>query len=296
MSIVSPCMTSSTNIFVAIAAACFAYMCLIIPATTKMSKYPHLLIYATILLYCGIFPIMTIYSGSVNTTISGDNGFITLKLLSVIFFILILLYFSVHTSSQSITFKGYNVMSIVLSSLLIINIFEAVVDQGSRSNMSNYEGKLNIVNTVTGLLLIISLIRMNPAMSIKSTSTNLSLVSSLTTKFIIAYTLWNLLFRIDLVENSSILIFTSVSLVVPLMCHLLHKGDWLQTRALTLLLVMLLTFGVGYGQYSIFPAYNKLGYDKSADMSDLPTQMFSDDIFKGLVASSAFIITLYSCK
>jgi hypothetical protein len=289
-------MTSTTNIFIAIAAACFAYMCLIIPATTKLIKHPHLLIYATIILYCLVFPIMTIYSGSINTNISGDNNFILVKFLSVIFFLLVLLYFSVHTHAQNITIRGYNLMSLVFIGLLAVNILEAVVDQGLRSDITTYDGKLNTVNTVTGVLLVISLLYMFPVMSIKSTTTRLSLVSGLTMKFILAYTLWNLLFRIQLVENSSILLFLLVSLVVPIICHLTGKGDWLHTRGLTLLLVMILSFGIGYGQASIFPAYNKLGYSKSADMADVSTQLFSNDIFRGLVAGFALFFTLYSFR
>ncbi len=289
-----PCMTSASHLYIALASSCFAYLLLILPATTKLHKYPYLLIYAIFFLYCILFPIITIYTGAINTNISGENTFILIKFLSVIAFLLILLYFSVHSYAQTAMFKGYHIMSVVFVVLLSANIFEAVIDQGIESNLSTYDGKINIVGTVIGLLLIASLFYSFPKMSIKSTN-KLQLVSNLTFKFIVAYTLWNLLFRIQLVENSSILLFTCVSLIVPIICHVTKTGDWLETRGLTLLLVMLLTMGIGTGQANIFPGYNTSGY-RISENKDIATQIFSNDIVKGILTSIAFISVLYSFR
>ncbi len=289
-----PCMTSASHLYIALASSCFAYLLLILPATTKLNKYPYLLIYCTFFIYCVIFPIVTIYSGAINTSISGSNTFILIKFLSVIAFLLIFLYFAVHSYAQHLVFKGYHVMSVVFVLLLSANIFEAVVDQGTESNLDTYDGKINTTGTVIGLLLIASLFYSFPKMSIKSTD-KLQLVSNISLKFIIAYTLWNLLFRIQLVENSSILLFACVSLIVPIICHVTKTGDWLETRGLTLLLVMLLTMGIGTGQANIFPGYNTSGY-RISENKDIATQIFSNDVVKGILTSIAFVSVLYSFR
>jgi len=288
-------MTSASHLYIALASSCFAYLLLILPATTKLNKYPYLLIYSTMFLYCVVFPIITIYTGAINTNISGENTFILIKFLSVIAFLLIYLYFAVHSYAQHVVFKGYHIMSLVFVFALGMNIFEAVVDQGIESNLTTYDGKINTAGTVIGILLIGSLLYSFPKMSVKSTETKLQLVCGLTLKFIIAYTLWNLLFRIQLVENSSILMFTCVSLIVPIICHVTKTGDWLQTRGLTLLLAMLLTMGIGTGQATIFPGYNTSGY-RSDENKDIATQIFSNDNVKGILTGLAFIAVLYSFR
>jgi glucose-6-phosphate-specific signal transduction histidine kinase len=78
--------------------------------------------------------------------------------------------------------------------------------------------------------------------------------SKLSWMFIIAYTFWNFGFRIQLSENTSIIPFTIVSLILPVIAKI-YGYDWLQIRSITLLFVMIITFGINSG--NILPMYNK---------------------------------------
>ncbi len=293
---VQPQISTSTHIFISIAAACFAYLFLIYPSTKILNGNKYSLIVGTILIYSIIIPIIMLYNGSIETNISGQNLFVSLKFISVAVFVIIMTLFLIKNTNGNLDYY----MSIILTGILCINILEAVVEQfyTSINNDQNIpiENNINVAGSVIGIILIIVLLYKHNKMSVSRDNSQLKLVSNISIMFAVAYTFWNLLFRIQLIPNTSVFIFFIVSLLLPLFCMITNTGDWLQIRALTLLLVMILTFGIGKNNYSIMPMYNKQGYNQELDDNDPISIFIKNENFKIFLIVMAFITSILSFK
>ena len=308
--------TTATHIFISIAAVCFAYLLLIIPMTKKLlpdtefmylnklvskKMLPYVLIILALFIYCIVIPSIMINTGSIYTNISNQDNFVLLKFISVIVTIFVIYYFLIAYSSKLNSdrpkiFGRYDSMSVIITILLICNIAEAVISQWSKSSSDTFDGQINLANAFLGLLLIMSLVYHHRSMSIWSRVGSLELISGITASFAIAYTFWNLLFRIQLLENTSILMFLTVSLLLPLYCMYAEIGDWLQIRSITLLFTMILMFGIGLGQSNLMPWYNDTGYDKVVDDKDIITQIFSNESLKIVLVVLGFIFAVISLR
>ncbi len=126
-------------------------------------------------------------------------------------------------------------------------------------------------------------------MSSKINNGLLQLVCNFDILWILAYTFWNLGFRIQLIENTSILLFFVVSLLLPLVVHIMGIADWMQIRALTLLFLIIINMGIAYGSGSILPIYNKVGYNKTQDENDPITLLFRNQPMKIFLIVATFL-------
>jgi len=295
----TPEITIMTHIFIAIASMCFVWMLFVSPAMSLVNHsngiVKYIPIITVLLIFCVILPIIMFANGSYKNSISDDDNFIILKMVSVIGFILIMHGFLFWKSIKGPV--NQTIMTWVLTLLLVANIAEAVYTQYVNKDKPEFDGisevpKANLINPIIGIILIVALfvkLYKGHKFNILEKNGQLRLVSSLGPLFIISYTLWNLLFRIQLVENTSTFIFMCVSLLLPIITEFTGTGDWLQVRAYTLLFVMIMTFGVGYNQSSIMPFYNKLGYQPEEDAENPLTVVQKNKHVKMILLVLGFI-------
>ena len=292
-------LTNAEIIFNSISSMCTAFILLIIPSTTiiSLNRKPSLVgIYITLALWCIIIPCIMLATKATNGSISGENTFVTLKLISVIVFLLASQFFiSVKYSKGS---EKWNlVRTVVLLSLFAFNILEACYTQFKNYRLENRD-PVDLVNVFIGiglvLILLLNFIRGSRVLVSSGENNKLTLVSNLGIWFIICYTLWNLLFRIQLIQNTSTVIFFAVSLLLPLILHFNGNGDWLQTRGFTLLFLMIVTFGITPGDGRIFPKYNKDGYEQVIDDENIFTKLQKQEWFKYTLLILGFISMIFA--
>lgn len=309
--------TPATHIFVALAVLCFAYLFLVMPMTKKIFPspvmikiaeklkirkdiVPYLLIILCLIVYCIVIPAIMAHYGAFSLSVSNVDDFLLVKTLSVIVTIFVIYYYMFRYGRQLDSERpklfGYDTMTLIVTLLLILNIFEAVVEQWTHSDTKSFNGRINMANAFAGFVLIIGLLYQRRHMSINSGVTTFKLESNLSMFFVLAYTFWNFLFRIQLVNNTSVLLFLFVSLLLPLYMAATKTGDWLQVRALTLLLLIILNFGLGPGQINILPWYNDTGYNIETDQQDPIVQLFSNDWMKILLVVLAFLFGIAAFK
>lgn len=191
-----------------------------------------------------------------DVSLSGEDSFVVVKFLSVALFNLVMDLYPRKIKYQRL---GSNILSLMFG----INILEATITQAMNISKSRsiLDNTIDLSNSLIGLRLIKYVYNNNNI----EFETN-RIYSNYSNRFIICYTLWNLLFRIQLIQNSSTLIFLLVSLVTPLYYSLTKKGDWLQIRGYTLLFLMIITFGLTH-DFKLLPMYNKKGYNPEWDNS-----------------------------
>lgn len=248
----------------------------------------------TVLFFCIIIPIVMIYYKSYDNSIKG-NDFILVKLVSVVIAILVAQGFIWSNNKYK---TGDKTLSIVLIVLLMANIIEAVATQLS-SQDSSEEPLIDTLNPITGILLCVILIIQAIAILknynnlTMGTQDNLILKSNLGLFFILGYTFWNLLFRIQLLENTFVFAFFCVSLLTPIIAQYTKTGDWLQIRAFSLLFVIIIAYGFN-DEVSIFPMYNKMGYDQKEDSENILTKIQKNKDLKLCLFALGMIFTLFS--
>lgn len=293
--------TTSTHIYVSIAAACFAWILLCVPATTllKNKGYSAALICFTLFIYCIVFPSIVISNETYKSAIYGEEIFRLAKLLSVVIAVLI---------TQSCLFYTYYYKKNETSSLLtacvyfvfIVNIIEACVTSFKNYyyNKPEIDGVTEIEGAdlylcIMGIIMAIGLFinyYKGGKIGVDSGGSKLKLICNFSWLFIIAYTIWNLAFKIQLIEHPLVLTFFVVSLLLPIFTHYFGIGDWVQIRALSLLFVIYMEIGLTKGQGSIFPNYNSEG--NIPDKDDNITKFFSNKEFKTLLIGVGMIVTI----
>jgi hypothetical protein len=293
--------TLAFHIFGSLAYTCLAWVLFAKPLMSDGPNKSLMYMVASVIIWCIIFPIIMIASGATSNSISGETSFVNIKVISVSVFMIVL---------QSFIFawcKGYKYpkqMTIVLILLFSINIAEAVYTQYENykeppiEQDNNTDKTLNIVNAGVGLvqliILFIWLYKNSSIMKVKQARGNIEYSSGLDTWFIIAYTFWNLLFRIQLLSNSSTLLFFCVSLLLPLVVHLTKKGDWLQIRGVGLVALLVFTFGLSNNNGNILPLYNKQGYEEKSDEDLIITKIQKNETFRYTLLILGIITTLIS--
>lgn len=121
----------------------------------------------------------------------------------------------------------------VMWGLLIINILEATITDSLTIHLANY------LNVLAGLLLILTLDPLTK-ICIKKKEFNDLLWPSLSFKWIIGYSIWNITFvYLNFPETT----FRHVVLLaIPLIIAYYFKGAWIQTRAFTLAIYFMFAF------------------------------------------------------
>ena len=298
--------TTATHIYFAIASACAAWTLFAVPAMTLVSSgsghnfWQFKLILLTLFVYCIIGPIIMIVNESYKLDIYGEDNFRLAKLLSVVFGIILiqccLCYTYLHPSKWAIS-----VMTCVTYLLFIVNITEACVLSFMNINKPEFDGisevpQMNLLLGIVAIIIILSLcinFYKGSKIGMDVSGDKLKLQCNFSLWLILAYTFWNLAFKIQEIESPLVLLFFVVSLLLPVITHYLNIGDWLQIRGLTLLFVIFVEIGLAYGDFSIFPAYNKLGYNQEQTRDSPITKFISSYEFKIFLIVMAMLTSCY---
>ena len=277
--------TDMFHIYFSLASACFAWLLFVKPLTTVGPGKNLYFMLAALIGWCFIVPLVMIFSDSVNNSISGEDSFVIVKLLSLVVAIIVIQGFIAKFYYTKTTFGGnFKIMTIVINVILMVNIAEACYTQ-FKNYTTNTDQKTvyNIINPIIGIGLIVSLIInvvKGPGMRVVTSGSNINLFSDLKPWFILAYSFWNVLFRVHLLPNTSTVLFLVVSIILPIVADFAKWGDWLQVRAITLLFIMVVTFGLTNGEGSIVPIYNSEGYNKVIDDENTFSKIQRNDAFK----------------
>lgn len=289
--------TSMFHIYISIASACLAWILFIKPLTTIGPKKSLYYMFSGILVWCIIFPIIMIASKSAYNSISDEDTFVIVKILSLVVAIIIIQGF---IAGSYYGYKNNKLMTIVINIILMLNIAEACYTQ--LYNYINYDNDhelYNIINPIIGIclipILIVNIIK-GSGMSVVKHNMSINLYSDIKPWFIIAYSLWNTLFRIHLLPNTSTIIFFIVSIVMPIIIDFTKLGDWLQVRAITLLFIMIITFGLTPNEGNFIPIYNIQGYIKDIDDNNIFSEIQRNNIFKYIILILACISLIMSMR
>ena len=286
--------TDTNHLYITIASMCTIWMLMCYPLIYKINNswIPFLLAF---LFWIVAIPITMFATKSYKASLNDDEElFVIAKILSVVLFVVVLhLIFMVSMNLKTFGLQRLNMkaVNIVLYLILAANILEAVITQ--ISNYSEGKNPIDLANGILGLLLVIWLgtdaYLKKSGMNILTNGSSQKLFCNFSLSFIMAYTFWNLLFRSELFKNSSVLLFFGLSLLLPIITHVTGVGDWLQVRAYTLLALMILTWGIGKGEFRIFPQYNEDGYNPEDDEKSMWTIILSQDWYKYTTISLGYI-------
>lgn len=297
--------TTTTHFFIAIAAACFAWCLFILPAMTLIPSFKQFdtaLIIFTLTIFCVIIPSIMLSNESYKLNIYGEDAFRLAKLLSVVGAIIIIQGCLIYNYKNPTSTYGPKVMTIITYLFFIVNILEACALSFINKDKPDFDKvtefpEMNLLLGIIAILmvlylfykLIMSFVSGSPGIGLNASDGLLKLQCNFSIFLILAYTFWNLGFKIQEIESPLVLLFLVVSLVLPLVVHIFGLGDWLQVRALSLLFVMIVELGLGKGSDSIFPSYNKTGYDEKETQESPISQFFSKREFKIFLVVMSFM-------
>lgn len=286
--------TTTTHIFFSIACACFAWCLMVKPAMrllTNSKKFTDfLLIIFTLIIYCLIIPGIMMADKAYDLNIYGENEFRLMKFLSVVGAILIIQVGLCYVYMKDGKGWSVNILTVITYILFIINILEASSVSFKNKDKPDFDGTtelpemnliLGIASVIMVVLLLINVFRGDKVgMSLQGLQSNeLRLQCGFSWFMILAYTFWNFGFKIQEIESPLVLMFLVVSLILPVAAKFFKVGDWLQVRGLTLLFAIIVELGFSKDS-SIFPLYNKTGYDEQKTKDSPISKVFANRDFK----------------
>lgn len=246
-------LTSGFHIFLAIAFTCFMWVCVVRPYTSLLSvkslKYLPIIM---ILIIATVLTSVVLHEELYKKWLPDKSDFAIVKIVTLLIGVIgreIFLYHHSSSGSSNYTFFTYFVMF-----FFMINILEASVI----SYLDNKENTTNIIIFSNGLLLCVILCIMlfkGYKVGMKYDKTSLYIVTNFGPLFIMAYTIWNLLFVVQ-TGNVPILLNFCSTLLLPILVEYSGQGDWLQTRGISLLFFILFIVGFGNGESNVLPMYN----------------------------------------
>lgn len=278
--------TLGFHILISLAAPALVWFLFAKPLTTIGPNGSLKLMTATLIVWCVILPLTMIATGSTNLSISGETGFVVLKLVSVV---VIMLVFQAFIAAKYYKLEIRTLWwSRVIVLMFAANIAEAIYTQTKNYYEPGAEAKhiVDILNPIIGVLLLLVLVgnyrKKEVGVKVDKQRNSIQLDAKLGTWFIIAYTIWNMLFRSRLISNTSSLIFATLSLGLPLICHFTGTGDWLQIRGVGLLALMIFTFGItpAIKHFNLLPLYNKEGYDEDVDEDNIISRVQDTEAYR----------------
>jgi hypothetical protein len=267
------------HIFIALAITCFAWIFMLKPLL--FSKFSSIFLTYSIprlavLFWMIIVPIVILTTGVLDSTIYGDEDalFVKLKVGSVwlgsLFKLgLVFLFFWGGFPKSGIKYK---MILMAITGIFVANILEAVGEQ--LHNIKNPE--YDITNGIMGIIIAMMVIyeiynQINPVSISSSGEYYVKFGISIAT--ILAYTFWNISFKSYIHQDSGIILFVLLTLVLPIILNQTRPGSWLQFRAQSLLFYAFVTFGFANNEWSMLPLYNTKGYDKIADKESIITEI-----------------------
>jgi hypothetical protein len=179
-------------------------------------------------------------------------------------------------------------MTIILNSFFVIHILETCFMQILKfdKNGDLHNNVIYTNNSFIGVGLCIYVIynAIHNDMYINEFSLN----CTYSTMFIISYTIWITLCKISMSQDTTIFMFTNISLIVPIIFHLTDYGDWFQMRAIGLLFYFIVIFGFFPRDGRLLPMYNKENCISSANE---PIVIFQRNIIIRYILLIAGLIT-----
>jgi len=282
--------TTAFHITLSIALSCMFYITFYLPLVK--SKKSMIL---TFCIWCIVIPIIVVVSGGSSLSLIDETSFTNIKIISLI---VILGFIQLYIYNIGKNNKIFNTkyLTIGVLSLLIINILEAVGTQFSQyynDDTKQVDKVIDLGNSIVGVILSLCLVyiifmgRKKDQMSVK----NLRLYSKIGFWWVLAYTLWNTLFRIQMYQNTVVLIFFVVTMLVPISLYYYTKGniDFIQFRAGALLFYILLMVGFTKGDGNAFPIYNLIGYNEQVDKNNIITKIQEDEIFRYIILAMTIL-------
>lgn len=290
--------TLTTHIFLSVATTLFVNFFFVAPVTTTGPNDTLAYMYSSLACWGILLPSIIIFNGSYKDSSTGseDVDFVLIKLISLIVGLFAINSFIIY---DHYTEMGNNqsfrlTMTIVLTTILCLNILEACVSQ-YRKWVSDRE-IVDLINSIIGVLLCVAIVVRyigTYKMGIYKNSEVVYLDSNLDIYSILGYTSWNLLFRSRLGESTLVLLFTVLTLLFPILVHILNYGDWLHVRVISLLAYLILITGISPGEGRIFPIYNNQGYDPEYDNDSVITIVQKTCYYRyGLITLSGVFIVI----
>lgn len=242
---------SAFDTLISISTACMSWLLLYKPITTigpgnkGISRLGYSWLTAGV--WAVVLPTILIATNATSNSVTGEDDFINVKLISIAFGVLLISGFTSYSLNYG---KNINrVVGIVLGVVLIINILEAVYTQikNGTEDTDQKEKVINIGNGIVGAglcLVLVYMIYKNTNGLVTIPKKTLEISSNFGWYFILSYSFWNVLFRTQLVQNSAVLMFTVTSILLPMLTHYLGVGDWLQMRTYTLLAILVFIYGL----------------------------------------------------
>lgn len=291
--------TTSTHIVVSLSVTLLIWYFFVKPITTIGPNKTLGFMFSAILLWCIIFPAIIFatktYDDSITEESTGESIFVLLKFVSVIVALLAIQGFIIYYYRNNKI--NYNIMTIVLSLIFIVNMGEASMTQyGLWKDEKKPNKIIDLINSIVGIALcVITVIYyFKGPMTISKNKDSIMLNCRFDIWFIIAYTAWNLLFRSRLGESTVIIIFAFTTLILPIVTHLTKTGDWLQVRTIGLLAYLIIILGLTEDQGRIFPIYNTQGYIKNEDNNSIITKIQKEDWYTYSLLIIGVVTTLIS--
>lgn len=297
--------TLTTHIVVSLAVAVFTWILIVKPLITiGPGKSLNYVIFTTMVL-CILIPAIILISETYRDSITGEitdsDFFVLIKFISIALTTLVIqcfvIYYFFYPKKLS-----FNFLTIVMTMLFLANIGEACYTQYKLWVDDVKPNKIiDLLNVVVGILLFVAVIIKyfrQKSITIHRNKQYIGLKSNFDIWWILAYTVWNLLFRSRLGESTIMVFFLFVSLIVPLGAHITNTGDWVQVRLICLLVYLIMILGFTEGQGRIFPVYNIQGYDKIEDEKSIITKIQKEDwytyslVIPGLIFSTISVYTV----
>lgn len=202
--------------------------------------------------FCIILPTIISASRSPDDYLSDNVAFLYVKLWSVSAGVTSILFFNYIMPAFEHE-KETLIRSMTMASILAANILEASVKQlffhDNRDHVDYVNGICGLIITTTTIMSIYK-----KPITIKKEGKITEIECNFFDSYILAYTLWNILFISKVAPEISFLLFFMVSHLVGIVCHYTKYADFLFVRAVCLLLYIILKFGVT-PKYRIFPDF-----------------------------------------
>lgn len=145
------------------------------------------------------------------------------------------------------------IRSVTIATILAANVLEAALKQLFFHDNPDY---IDYVNGVCGLFIALNtyLDTYKIPILVRKRLNITELNSQLRNSYIMAYTLWNILFVSKVAPEISYSMFLFVSHLVGIVAHFAKLGDWLDVRSQTLLFYIVFKFGIT-PRWRFFPEF-----------------------------------------
>ena len=227
-----------------------AWVTLFIPATTVRPSGSFAYMFLALLVWIIILPATVLYLSYPFDKLMHPYFFV-LKITTLIVSVLAMHYFIYQWYFHGWSPRLQKMLTIVMTSLILVNMVEACFLQMSyywnapKDQNNDEERIINVSNAVIGFGLCVVLVRWllrnyKDGISVEIRRNRIYLRSGFPMIFLLAYVCWNFLFRIQYPLHKFLVGFYLSTLLLPMLCHIFSIGDFLQLRAFSLLIFIVI--------------------------------------------------------